>query len=192
MKAIKTLFEDAYLFEVETFHDERGLFYESFNSFKFIEELKKMQIPFSDNFYQDNISISSKDVLRGLHFQTSPYSQGKFIKVFKGSIFDVIVDLRLDSPTFGKWESFNLNSENNLALWIPKGFAHGFISLEDNTIVSYKASNPYKKDYERTIIWNDDYLKIKWPCAEPIISEKDDQGSQWTEMNFEKKSEYNK
>ena len=192
MKALKTSLDNVYIFEIQSFPDERGFFYESYNSIKFKSEVDEMQKGFNDNFYQDNISISSKNVLRGLHFQSSPYSQGKFIKVLKGSIYDVVVDLRLDSSTFGKWESFDINAKNNLALWVPKGFAHGFLSLEDNTIVSYKATNPYKKNHEETIIWNDSNLKIKWPCMNPIVSDKDNHGIEWKEVIFEKTTDFNK
>ena len=165
MKALKTSLDNVYIFEIQSFPDERGFFYESYNSIKFKSEVDEMQNGFNDNFYQDNISISSKNVLRGLHFQSSPYSQGKFIKVLKGSIYDVVVDLRLDSSTFGKWESFDINAKNNLALWVPKGFAHGFLSLEDNTIVSYKATNPYKKNHEEHCsYWRRYYGKRNRAC----------------------------
>ena len=191
MKLIKTAFKDVYLIEIKSFPDDRGVFYESYSSKKFRDEILRMQSSFNDVFFQDNISISAKHVLRGLHFQSSPYSQGKLIKVLKGSIYDVVVDLRLDSSTFGKWESYDLNDENNYGLWVPKGFAHGFISLEDNSIVSYKASNPYNQDYEKTILWNDSFLNIKWPFLNPIVSKKDLQGIPWNEVNFENTTEFN-
>ena len=118
-------------------------------------------------------SKSAKGVLRGLHFQKPPYAQGKLVRVIKGSVMDVAVDLRKDSPTYGKWESVVLNEENKLQFWIPEGFAHGFVTLEDDTIFAYKCTNVYNKESEGSILWNDPDINIEWNIKNPILSEKD-------------------
>ena len=125
------------------------------------------------DFKQDNHSKSPKNVLRGLHYQLEPYAQGKLVKVVTGRIFDVAVDIRKGSPTFGKGVSAELSEENKQILWIPPGFAHGFLSLEDNTNVLYKSTNEYNKESERGILWNDPEIGVKWPVSNPILSEKD-------------------
>ncbi len=149
------------------FEDDRGAFFESYNSEKFIEAGIK------ENFVQDNQSLSHKGILRGLHFQTGEYAQAKLVRVIKGSVIDVAVDLRKNSATFGQHFSLELNDKNNLMFYIPVGFAHGFIALEDQTIFVYKCSALYNKQSEGGIIWNDSTLRIDWGNVKPIVSEKD-------------------
>ena len=151
----------------KAFKDDRGFFLESYKKSEF--KLNGIDV----DFRQDNHSKSSKGVLRGLHYQLEPHGQGKLIRVVTGKIFDVAVDIREGSPTFGKWVSAELSEENKQMLWIPSGFAHGFLTLEDNTNVLYKATNEYDKDSEGGIIWNDPDIGIKWPVNEPTLSEKD-------------------
>ena len=129
------------------------------------------------DFVQDNESMSGKGVLRGLHFQRPPFAQGKLVRVVRGSVLDVAVDLRKNSKTYGKWESSVLSADNKLMMWIPEGFAHGFLVLEDNTIFQYKCTNYYNKESESGIIWNDPDLKINWGIENPVVSEKDLQGT---------------
>ena len=151
----------------KVFSDERGFFMESYKE----SEFKANGINFE--FKQDNHSKSSKNVLRGLHYQLEPYAQGKLVRVITGKIFDVAVDIRKGSPTFGKWVSAELSEDNKKMLWIPPGFAHGFLSLEDNTNVLYKSTNEYNKESERGILWNDPEIDIKWPFDNPVLSDKD-------------------
>lgn len=148
------------------FEDERGAFFESFNE----EAFKKAGLP--TNFVQDNQSFSKKGVLRGLHFQKAPFAQGKLVRVISGRVLDVAVDIRPDSPTFGKYEVFELDGKLNNFAYIPEGFAHGFLTLED-AIFSYKCTNLYDKASESGIIWNDPDLAIDWNIQDPIVSEKD-------------------
>jgi len=159
------------LFETPKFNDHRGYFFESFNLKNFEQKtgLKK-------EFVQDNISSSVKDVLRGLHLQVPPYSQAKLVRVIRGSVLDIVVDIRKNSPSYGNHYSVVLSEENNLSLYIPEGFAHGFTSLEDNSVFCYKCTNYYSKEHERTIQWNDDTLKINWGTKNPLVSEKDNLG----------------
>ena len=162
------------ILSTETFKDERGFFYESWNM-----ELFDKEISTNINFVQDNISTSNKGVLRGLHYQLDPFSQGKLIRCIKGSIFDVIVDLREESKTFLHWASIELSDRNFKQLWIPMGFAHGFLTISDEAIVNYKVDNYWVPKAERSIKWNDKKIKIKWPLKEhgieiPYLSKKDD------------------
>ncbi|MAQ43829.1 MAG: dTDP-4-dehydrorhamnose 3,5-epimerase [Candidatus Marinimicrobia bacterium] len=172
MKKIKeissTIFEDVKFFELESFNDNRGSFKEVYN-----QEIES--ILGSINFIQDNESISSYGVLRGLHYQKKPYEQSKLIRVSLGEIQDVIVDIREESNTYGRWESYNISSKNNRVLFIPKGFAHGFLVLSKKAIVTYKVDNCYNKDFESGINYNDCNLKIKWKLNEKeiIINDKD-------------------
>jgi dTDP-4-dehydrorhamnose 3,5-epimerase len=154
------------MIEPAIFEDERGLFFESFNKRKFQE----LGLPYK--FEQDNQSFSTKGVLRGLHFQTGEFAQGKLVRVISGRVLDVAVDIRIDSPTFGKWEFFDLNGVDNKMVYIPEGFAHGFLALEDS-VFSYKCTKGYYKASESGILWNDPTLGIKWPSTDYIISEKD-------------------
>lgn len=164
------------------FNDQRGYFYESWNKKTFLEILEKNQVDDVDqkklSFVQDNQSFSAENVLRGLHFQIKPYAQGKLVSCVKGEIYDVAVDLRRDSETFTKWGGLFLSEENCKQLWIPEGFAHGFISTSNEARVSYKTTAYWNKDSERTILWNDSTIEINWPLIkkEPIISDKDNQG----------------
>ena len=167
MEIIKTSIEGLLIIKPDVFKDERGYFFESYNKERFTKEGLTM------NFVQDNESKSSKGVLRGLHFQKPPYAQGKLVRVVKGSVMDVAVDLRKDSPTYGKWESVVLSEDNKLQFWIPEGFAHGFVTLEDDTIFNYKCTNVYNKESEGSLLWNDPDINIDWNIENPILSEKD-------------------
>lgn len=172
MKATKLSIPEVILLEPRVFSDERGFFFESFNHEKFTE-LTGVDV----KFVQDNHSMSAKGVLRGLHYQLPPTAQGKLVRVVSGAAFDVAVDIRKDSPTFGKWASETLSATNRKQLWIPEGFAHGFLALEDNTEFLYKTTNYYSEENERSIIWNDSEININWPEIEEIIvSEKDKEG----------------
>jgi dTDP-4-dehydrorhamnose 3,5-epimerase len=154
----------------KTFGDSRGFFIESFHS----ERYSKILGPI--NFIQDNMSSSIRGVLRGLHFQKPPFTQGKLVSVIQGSVLDVAVDLRKNSPTFGQHEKVILTGEKKNQFWIPEGFAHGFVALEDNTIFCYKCTNYYHPDSEETILWNDRTLNIDWQIDNPVISDKDKNG----------------
>ena len=170
MKAEETHLKEAYVFSPTVFEDQRGYFYESFNTSTF-KKLTGLDV----NFVQDNQSKSSRGVLRGLHFQVGDYEQAKLVRVIKGKVLDVCVDLRPNSPTFKQYFSVELTEENKKQLFVPRGFAHGFLVLEDDTIFSYKCDNYYHKDSERGLIFNDPSIGINWdfPEDELIISEKD-------------------
>ena len=156
------------IFEPKVFQDTRGYFKESYN-----EKTFNNFIDDEITFIQDNISESNRHVLRGLHFQAPPYAQGKLIQVIKGSVIDIAVDLRKASNTFGKHVKVEISSKNHRQLWIPPGFAHGFVALEDHTIFSYKCTNYYSTNHEMDLLWNDVDLDIRWGIENPIISEKD-------------------
>ena len=163
----KTDIQGLIIIEPQIFKDSRGCFFESWNAKKF------KQLGISEDFVQDNQSVSSKGVLRGLHFQNPPYAQAKLVRVLKGSVLDVAVDLRKNSTTYGMHVSVILSEENNKSFFIPKGFAHGFLSLEDNTVFNYKCSDYYNKESEESLLWNDEFLKIDWQIDNPLVSEKD-------------------
>ncbi len=165
------------IIEPRVFEDSRGSFFESFNAQKF-NEIVGEEI----YFCQDNESISKKNVLRGLHFQRPPFAQGKLVRVAVGSVLDVAVDIRKGSPFYGQFELIELSAENKKQFWIPPGFAHGFLTLEDNTIFNYKCTNYYSPVSEGTIQWNDEDLKINWPIVDPIVSDKDQEGEKF--VNF--------
>ena len=167
MEIIKTPLEGLLIIKPSVFEDERGYFFESYNHEKFLAEGLDLK------FVQDNESKSKKGVLRGLHFQAPPFAQGKLVRVMRGSVLDVAVDIRQNSPTYGKWESIVLSGNNKWMYWIPAGFAHGFVTLEDDTIFFYKCTNVYNKASEGSVNWNDPDLKIDWGVSEPIISDKD-------------------
>jgi len=155
------------LLKPRIFEDERGYFFESYNEKIFKEA--GIALPFC----QDNQSLSKKGVLRGLHFQNPPYEQGKLVRVLQGSVKDVAVDIRPSSPTFGKYIIEELSATNNYMMWIPPGFAHGFLTLEDDTIFVYKCSNLYNKESESGIRWDDATIQIHWGITNPLVSEKD-------------------
>ncbi|MBR0324467.1 MAG: dTDP-4-dehydrorhamnose 3,5-epimerase [Bacteroidales bacterium] len=167
MELIKTSIDGLLIIKPDVFKDDRGYFFESYNKERFAKAGLNM------DFVQDNESKSCKGVLRGLHFQKPPFAQGKLVRVIKGSVMDVAVDLRKDSTTYGKWESVVLTEDNKLQFWIPEGFAHGFVALEDNTIFNYKCTNVYNKESEGSILWNDPDININWNIDNPILSEKD-------------------
>src|SRR6185312_15302974 len=160
---------DVVLMEPRAFADERGLFFESFNAAAFAEATGVSRL-----FVQDNHSVSRRGVVRGLHYQLPPFAQGKLVRVVAGAVFDVAVDVRRGSPTFGRWVGEVLSAENRRQLWIPEGFAHGFMALEDETQFLYKTTAPYNRDSERAIMWNDPAIAIDWPRNfDPIVSERD-------------------
>lgn len=168
MEIKKTTLKGAYLIKPQVFQDKRGFFLETYSKEKF------SKAGIIADFVQDNHSLSTaRGVLRGLHFQKGIDVQAKLVRVTKGAVYDVIVDLRKDSPTFGKWEGFELSADNFLILFIPRGFAHGFCTLEDNTQFQYKCDNFYAPQSEGGIAWNDPTLGIDWPIKNPILSEKD-------------------
>ncbi|EPH3180644.1 dTDP-4-dehydrorhamnose 3,5-epimerase [Citrobacter braakii] len=168
MNIINTAIPEIVIFEPKLYGDERGFFFESYNQ-KIFDEVVGQHV----TFVQDNHSKSSKNVLRGLHYQLAPYDQGKLVRCIAGSVLDVAVDIRKESQNYGKWVSVLLSSENKRQLWIPEGFAHGFLSLEDNTEFLYKTTNFYNPESERAYIWNDPTLNIDWRITNPIVSEKD-------------------
>jgi dTDP-4-dehydrorhamnose 3,5-epimerase len=169
MKAIPTNIKDVFIIEPRVFQDERGLFFESFQQETFNDLIGRKL-----TFVQENESISKKGVIRGLHFQNPPHAQGKLVRVIKGSVLDVAVDIRKDSITYGKSISVVLTSENRRQLWIPEGFAHGFVALEEDTIFQYKCTNYYNKASEDALLWNDSTLAIDWKIDQPILSPKDE------------------
>ena len=182
MKILESsIFKDVFQIIPNIYSDSRGFFYESYNQKNFykLRSLKKII------FVQDNLSKSKKGVLRGLHYQLKPYEQAKLITVLRGKIFDVVVDIRKNSKTFGKWESFLLSSEDRNQLFIPEGFAHGFLSMEDDTEVFYKANKFYSPEHERHIIFSDPDLNIFWPNDKKIICSKKDR-----KFNFFKDMEF--
>ena len=175
MNVIKTEIPDVLIFEPKVFGDERGFFFESFNQ-KIFEEAVGRKV----EFVQDNHSKSTKGVLRGLHYQLEPYAQGKLVRCVVGEVYDVAVDIRKSSPTFGKWVGVNLSAENKRQLWIPEGFAHGFLVLSEVAEFVYKTNNFYSPECERTIKWDDNDLNIKWPLQlidNVIVSDKDNKGN---------------
>lgn len=174
MKLIQTAIPDVVIIEPTLYEDERGWFMESFNDERLNQELKKMGLGSLPSFVQDNHSKSHKGVLRGLHFQMAPHQQGKLVRVVQGAAFDVAVDIRKESPTFGQSVGFELSATNKRMLWIPEGFAHGFLTLEEDTHFLYKTTDFYNKECEATIRWNDPDLAINWPLTvQPILNEKD-------------------
>ena len=171
MEFLKTHLDGLLVIEPRVFEDSRGFFFESFNNKKFEDYVPNIQ------FLQDNHSKSNKGVLRGLHYQIQ-YAQGKLVRVVQGSVFDVAVDIRKFSPTFGQWYGIELSGDNKKQLWIPAGFAHGFLTLEDNTEFLYKTTDFYHPEFERSILWNDPGIGISWPSNfEVNLSAKDQIGS---------------
>ena len=180
MNIVKTAIPDVLILEPLVFGDERGFFYESFNQ-KVWQEITGLRTI----FVQDNHSRSGRNVLRGLHYQIQQ-PQGKLVRVVAGEVFDVAVDIRIGSPTFGRWVSAELSAENKRMLWIPEGFAHGFLVLSEFAEVLYKTTDYWAPQYERTIIWNDPDLAIAWPLHnQPILSDKDRKGLTFKEAVLE-------
>lgn len=173
MRFIQTAIPELVLLESEVYSDDRGWFMESFNERRFHAGLRELGLPEPRPFVQDNHSCSKKGVLRGLHYQLPPYGQGKLVRVIRGSAFDVAVDIRKNSPTFGNHVAVHLSEANNRCFWIPEGFAHGFLALEENTQLFYKTTNYYAKEYEAAIRWSDPFLSINWPSEPIFISDKD-------------------
>lgn len=174
MKVIDTAIPEVKIIEPRVFGDERGFFFESYNARVFNEAVGR-----EVNFAQDNHSLSAKGVLRGLHYQIHQ-PQGKLVRVIAGEVFDVAVDLRQDSPTCGHWVGVNLSAENKRQLWVPEGFAHGFLVVSESAEFLYKTTDFYALEHERCIAWNDPKLAIDWPLAvkeAPVVSTKDAQGT---------------
>ncbi len=167
MKVIETHIPGLLEIEPAVFGDARGYFYESYNK----QAFKEAGVPYE--FVQDNQSLSAKGVLRGLHFQNPPYAQGKLVRVIHGSVLDVAVDIRKNSPTYGQHHKVLLTGANKRMFWVPPGFAHGFLTLEDDTVFAYKCTNMYDKESEGSVLWNDPELNIDWGVANPNVSEKD-------------------
>lgn len=166
MKVTETAFKGLLVLDPSVFYDDRGYFFELYNVQRFEDVLNV-------NFLQDNVSRSKKNVLRGLHFQNPPYAQGKLVTVLNGSVLDVVVDLRQAEPTYGQSYKILLDDKEKKMLYVPEGFAHGFLTLEENTIFSYKCTNVYNKESEGGLNWDDPFLKIEWPVKDPIVSDKD-------------------
>ena len=181
MKLVETPLKDCYIIEATVFEDERGYFFEKYNEQKF-EELTGL----NGHFVQDNISKSSYGVLRGVHLQKGKHAQAKLVSCLEGKVWDVAVDLREDSPTFGQWFGVELTPENKRQLYVPRGFGHGFSVLSETAIFSYKCDNFYNKESEGSVIWNDSDINIDWklPIEDVILSEKDTQSPSFKEKNF--------
>lgn len=177
MEIIETQIKGLLIIKPKVFADARGYFFESYNEGVF------KQNGLTPHFVQDNQSLSNAGVLRGLHFQAPPHAQGKLVRVINGAVLDVAVDIRKNSPTYGQHVAIELTEENKTMFYIPTGFAHGFLTLKDNTIFSYKCTDLYHKASEGTVLWNDKDLNINWNIAEPILSEKDLTGTKFKEFN---------
>jgi len=173
MKIVNTIIPDVLILEPNLFGDDRGFFFESFNAKVFDAAVGK-----TVNFLQDNHSKSSKGVLRGLHYQLAPFAQAKLVRCVVGEVFDVAVDIRKSSRTFGQWVGVHLSAENKRQLWIPEGFAHGFVTLSDQAEFLYKTTNYYAPDCDRGILWDDKDIGIKWPeLNTPILLSDKDQNA---------------
>lgn len=180
MKFTPTRLPGVVVIEPAVFSDDRGWFMESFNEARFHAGLRELGLPMPRAFVQDNHSCSKAGVLRGLHYQLPPHAQGKLVRVVKGSAFDVAVDIRRGSPTFGQWSGAELSASNHRQLWIPEGFAHGFLALEDDTHFLYKTTDVYARDCERSVHWADPGIGIDWPVGALSLSlaPKDEQAPQ--------------
>jgi len=176
MQIQETGFEGLLILQPRIFEDDRGAFWESWNETTF----KNLSLDIC--FVQDNQSVSSKNVLRGLHFQRPPHAQGKLVRVTRGKALDVVVDLRKGSKTFGKYFKLELSSAKANMLWIPRGFAHGFVALEDDTVFQYKCDALYHPKFEDCLIWNDPSLAIDWEVENPVISSKDKEGKLFKDL----------
>jgi dTDP-4-dehydrorhamnose 3,5-epimerase len=167
MKIIKTPIPDLLVVEPSVFNDQRGYFFEVYNQERYFNNNMQMQ------FVQDNESKSGRNVLRGLHFQTPPFAQGKLVRVIQGKVLDVAVDIRKGSPTYGSYHAVELDAISKRMFYIPEGFAHGFLTMEEDTIFAYKCTNYYNKESEGSLLWSDETIGIKWNIENPILSEKD-------------------
>jgi len=167
MKVNKTKINGLLIIEPDVYCDERGYFLESYNEKKYVE------IGITKNFVQDNYSCSKKGTIRGLHYQAGKFAQSKLVRVVSGKVIDYAVDIRFGSPTFGEYEVVEISAQNHIQFWIPVGFAHGFIALNDNTVLQYKCTAYYSKQNERGIIYNDPDIGINWGILNPIVSQKD-------------------
>ncbi len=167
MQIKTTPIEGLLIIEPQIFNDPRGYFYESYN------KEKMYAAGINIEFVQDNQSLSQKGIVRGLHFQAAPYAQAKLVRVIQGAVMDVAVDIRKNSPTYGKHFAIELSAENKTMFFIPPGFAHGFETLTDNTLFLYKCSNLYNKESEGGLLWNDEQLNIQWQTKNPLVSDKD-------------------
>ena len=178
MEVKNTEFEGLVIIVPRIFEDNRGYFYESYNQ----QTYQIAGVPY--NFVQDNQSESVKGVIRGLHYQLAPYAQTKLVRVISGTVFDVVVDLRNGSSTFGKWYGIELSGMNKLQLLVPRGFAHGFSVLSEKAVLLYKTDNLYNKDSERGIVYNDPVLDIDWKVDAPLVSERDARLSGFAEAEY--------
>lgn len=186
MKLIPTEIHGVVIVEPKVFSDDRGWFMETFNEPRFHRELSALGLPVPRPFVQDNQSCNKAGVLRGLHYQVTPHPQGKLVRVVSGAAWDVAVDIRRGSPTFGRWVGVELTAENLRQLWVPEGLAHGFVALEDDTHFLYKTTDVYAPECERAIVWNDPTLAIAWPldrlpCA-PLVAPKDASASSFSTL----------
>jgi dTDP-4-dehydrorhamnose 3,5-epimerase len=177
MKLIETELSGLYIIESNVFHDSRGYFFEGFNRESLLNEGLDIQV------LQTNISKSEAGVVRGLHFQNPPFAQGKLIRVLKGAVLDVVVDIRKESATYGEHLAIELSDKNHKAVWVPPGFAHGFKTLVDETLFHYDCTEVYNKASEGSIVWNDPTLNIDWAIANPILSPKDENGQLFKNFN---------
>lgn len=175
MKLLQTDLPGVVIIEPTLFSDARGWFMETFNQPQFEAGLARLGLPCPRPFVQDNHSCSQAGVIRGLHFQRAPRAQGKLVRVVKGAAYDVAVDIRPDSPHYGRWTGVELSADNKRQLWIPEGFAHGFLALEDDTHFLYKTTDTYAKEFEGSILWSDPAIGVRWPLKglPPIVNEKD-------------------
>jgi dTDP-4-dehydrorhamnose 3,5-epimerase len=171
MEITESFLKGLFVIKPKVFEDERGYFFESYSS----QAFKAAGLELA--FVQDNQSLSQKNVLRGLHFQNPPHAQGKLVRVITGAVLDVAVDIRKLSLTYGKWIALELTEKNKWMMYIPEGFAHGFLTLEDNTVFSYKCTNFYNKASEGCLLWNDTNIAIDWNVMQPILSSKDMEGT---------------
>lgn len=176
MEIINTPFEGLKVIQPKVWGDARGHFFESYSEAVF----QAAGLP--TDFVQDNQSFSAKGILRGLHFQAPPFAQGKLVRVIAGAVLDVVVDIRKSSPTYGQHFKIELSAENKTMFWVPPGFAHGFLTLEDNTIFVYKVTGLYNKESEGGLLWNDPQLGIDWGVADPLLSDKDKVQPSWADF----------
>ena len=192
MKLTQTTIPDVVLIEPIVFSDERGWFMESYNKKHFQKELNKLGLAVPESFVQDNHSCSHRGALRGLHYQAAPHGQSKLVRVARGAVFDVAVDIRANSATFGHHVAVELSEKNGRMLWIPEGFAHGFLALEDDTHFLYKTTGYYHKESERALRWDSPELQIDWPVVEKLhITDKDQGAPEFSSQRFLHSKSYN-